>query len=127
MTFPRLLQSLTLALAISASAAGANPATTVVASRPAQLSDSQVRIAVDAVLRRLKDPDSVRAGRAWPAVLHYADGGQNLAVCGLINARNSFGGYTGDQFYLVIMSRDATMATAIFDAELVCRAYGIIP
>ena len=124
MTFPRLLQSLTLALAISASAAGANPATTVVASRPAQLSDSQVRIAVDAVLRRLKDPDSVRA---WPAVLHYADGGQNLAVCGLINARNSFGGYTGDQFYLVIMSRDATMATAIFDAELVCRAYGIIP
>lgn len=127
MKFPRPLQFLVLCSSLTSIEANASPSTTVVASQPTQFTDAQAKVATDAVMRRLKDPESARAGRAWTSILHYADGRQNLAVCGLVNARNSFGGYTGDQFYLVLLSPDSSMATAIFDAELVCRAYGIIP
>lgn len=41
------------------------------------------------VLRNLKDPESARFGDVFI--------GRNDFVCGMINAKNSFGGYTGEQ------------------------------
>lgn len=56
-------------------------------------SDAQIAEIQDAVRRELKDPASATFG--------FMTAGKNaqgrLMVCGLVNARNSFGGYTGMQ------------------------------
>lgn len=46
--------------------------------------------AAQALVRsRLRDPESARFGKVWA--------GRQGAVCGYVNARNAFGGYTGQQ------------------------------
>lgn len=45
---------------------------------------------------RFRDPDSVR----FSDVVAYIDGGKLSAFCGLINAKNGFGGYAGPQFFV---------------------------
>lgn len=48
------------------------------------------------VLMQLRDPESARFGRMWVA---NSDEGQT--VCGSVNARNGFGGYSGStEFYV---------------------------
>lgn len=47
------------------------------------------------VLKVLKDPDSARFGEIW--ALNGTNG--HRTVCGYINARNSFGGYTGNKVF----------------------------
>lgn len=58
-----------------------------------QRGDAAVRAAKAAVTSRLKDPESVRFGRTW------AGGDSMLVGCGYVNAKNSFGGYTGEELF----------------------------
>lgn len=72
-------------LPLSATAAKKHPKEPVVSST--------IRIAQDKVRQSMKDPDSVK----------FAESGAmpNGAVCGMVNAKNSYGGYTGMMMYAV--------------------------
>jgi hypothetical protein len=68
------------------------------AARPATPKEEQA--VLEALKDRLKDPDSAKISN----VKISADG---KTVCGLVNAKNSFGGYTGDSvFYVMAFARD---------------------
>lgn len=60
------------------------------------LSPAEQQTVQEYVVGSLKDPDSARFGQIAAA---KADNG-TIYVCGYVNARNSFGGYTGMQPYL---------------------------
>lgn len=59
-------------------------------------------LAEKAVTAQLKDPDSAKFGDAFVVVTPAKEspGLEDVAVCGLVNAKNGFGGYTGDQRYV---------------------------
>jgi hypothetical protein len=59
----------------------------------------------NAVISVLRDPESARFG--IQAGAKQADG--TVIVCGEVNARNSFGGYTGMKPYLVVYSPSLMM------------------
>jgi hypothetical protein len=65
----------------------------------------------------LKDPDSLRVGFMAP---------KGAAVCGTVNARNSFGGYTGAQVFLATFMPHGTLEQVrIFsDKEVRERYFG---
>jgi hypothetical protein len=46
-----------------------------------------------AVKARLKDPESARFGEQW------VGGKDGTVFCGKVNAKNGFGGYTGEELY----------------------------
>jgi hypothetical protein len=55
-----------------------------------------------AVLAELKDPDSARITGVKPLLTN----GKVTGYCGRVNAKNSFGGYTGDSvFYVSLPAR----------------------
>lgn len=97
--------------------------------KPVQLSARQRR-ALEAGLRRsLKDPESARFGA------HRAGLSETglTTVCGLVNARNSFGGYTGDKPYMAsITDKDAVVVIGMGGTDIqtravleVCGRYGL--
>ena len=51
------------------------------------------------VAARLKDPESARFGPIR-AVSRIWNGSEELVVCGWVNSKNSFGGYTGQTPYI---------------------------
>lgn len=81
----------------------------------------------------MKDPDSTRI-KWMPVVLRRRDGITDY--CGLVNARNSYGGYTGySRFYgQLIADADGrftrmvlrAVGTPDFDLETLCAAYGYV-
>lgn len=101
----------------------AAPATTPVALRAPDVDN--VKLGVSALLR---DPPSAVFGRI--AAARAADG--TTYVCGLVNAKNGFGGYTGevpfagtlaaDRFQLVAMGGTANETWVASD---MCRRYGV--
>lgn len=54
-----------------------------------------------AVEKKLRDPDSAKFG---PMRGQEQKGVNGAIVCGTVNAKNGFGGYAGDQSYVVILS-----------------------
>lgn len=60
---------------------------------PFTLSPSQEAAVKASVTGTLKDPESARFG----TIAASKDGTGTITVCGLVNAKNSFGGYTGNQ------------------------------
>ncbi|MES0168205.1 hypothetical protein NKJ87_19820 [Mesorhizobium sp. M0027] len=84
--------------------------------------------------RRLKDPDSAKfgpiraSGRVW-------NGRKEIVVCGFVNSKNSFGGYTGalpyvgkvydlkGDFDLITMGDESPNAALMVAAA--CRGAGI--
>lgn len=77
---------------------------------------------------QLKDPDSAK----FSSVKAVVDDDQALYVCGLVNAKNSYGGYTGNvafqgllistgAFLPVAFSSDATDQRSTYE---VCAANG---
>lgn len=60
---------------------------------PVELSDSQISFIQNEVRNNLKDPESARFAQI--AAVREPEG--ILLVCGFVNGRNSFGGYTGFQ------------------------------
>lgn len=58
-------------------------------------------IAREAVLARLKDPDSAKFGQ-----IVARDSG---IVCGYVNSKNSFGGYTGDKAFIYFTKKEVAV------------------
>jgi hypothetical protein len=71
--------------------AGCTPTPTLSA---VQLTPSQISLVQTGVRAILKDPDSARFG-----VMAAAQNSEMLVVCGWVNAKNSFGGYTGEEAF----------------------------
>ncbi|MDE0308074.1 MAG: hypothetical protein OXI87_24790 [Albidovulum sp.] len=65
--------------------------------RPTQLTQPQIDIVHQGVKDGLIDPNSAILGN--PVAAYDKSNPQNIRVCGLVNAKNRFGGYTGNQWY----------------------------
>lgn len=65
----------------------------------------------EGLLDKLKDPESARIGKLSVGPTRDKPG---VAVCGEVNARNSFGGYTGMQPFLGFMGPDRAGATKFY-------------
>jgi len=65
------------------------------------LTVDEIRLVQAGVREHLKDPDSAR----FKDILSATDSKNTETVCGLVNAKNSFGGYTGFvPFYGLLMT-----------------------
>ena len=62
------------------------------------LTDEQIEYVQQGVRNVLKDPDSAVFGRIIAGALNASHA--SLVVCGWVNAKNSFGGYTGDKPFI---------------------------
>lgn len=87
--------------------------------------------AQDAVRRGLKDPDSARFG-GMRAGRDPRDG--STVVCGMVNAKNGFGGYTGSAPFQVRFRSGSAVVEAVDDgargsvglAQIWCRNNGLL-
>ena len=81
-----------------------------------------------AVRRNLKDPDSAKFG-SYTAFSHISKGTSQIAVCGYVNAKNSYGGYAGELAYFAIkMGSDFAVVGPDKFYGVVCNdSYGIVP
>lgn|SRR3990167_1881145 len=77
----------------------------------------------------LKDPDSARFDSPFQAVRNSAG---NISVCGYVNGKNSYGGYTGTQPFLGSFSGNNFMVatigsrdTEILAVRQVCQKLGV--
>lgn len=77
--------------------------------RPVELTAEQTTQVQDGVRRSLKDPESARFGPMQAATNEAGD----ISVCGLVNGRNSYGGYTGEQPFIGGFASRAFHVTAI--------------
>ncbi|MER9768898.1 hypothetical protein NKJ09_22870 [Mesorhizobium sp. M0189] len=74
---------------------------------PVDLTPELIAMVKTGVTNRLKDPGSVQFG-AMKASAKTGDR-EMVTVCGFVNAKNSFGGYTGMQpYYGMLLRRSAT-------------------
>lgn len=67
-------------------------------------SDDDAKLSAEKWVRAtLKDPDSAKFSGLYVVRVPGKDkiGGQTLYTCGWVNARNGFGGYTGDSRFVV--------------------------
>jgi hypothetical protein len=62
------------------------------------LSAAETKAVHEAVRSSLKDPESARFGRALAGKLKG-----DVLVCGMVNAKNSYGGYTGEKPYFGLL------------------------
>ncbi len=72
------------------------------------------------VASQMKDPNSVEF-QNW----HAFENQNGLVVCGEINAKNSFGGYSGRQDYVFIFNHD--LISKVLLPEEVARMKGQLP
>lgn len=70
-------------------------------TRPAYLSDSETDAVKAGVRSALKDPNSANFGPIGAA--RYVRDDKSLLVCGWVNARNSYGGYTGMEPFMGVL------------------------
>lgn len=99
--------------------------------KPVILTAAQKNVVERAVRAQLKDPDSARFG-----VMRAGQGEENnITICGLVNAKNGFGGYTGfgtfmgalagGKFDVVGMAGGSEEMT--FAVNKVCADWGLTP
>jgi hypothetical protein len=120
----------TPAISVAQSSGVTSGSSGVTPGRPIKLSEDQRQTVMRDVRRRLKDPESARFGRMSAS---NADG--VVTVCGWVNAKNSYGGYTGmspfngvlsskpKTFFLVGLGSSSSEHSAILE---VCRQAGIV-
>lgn len=89
-----LITSLNLGCATQAAAAN-RPAVTWTKSASTAEEDSAAKAAA---INNLIDPESVRFGEIW--ALDGTNG--ERTICGYVNAKNSFGGYTGMKVFTLL-------------------------
>ena len=75
------------------------------ATRPLQLSAEQVKEVHEGVRKALKDPGSAQFGDLSAAI----DDKGLITICGYVNAKNSYGGFTGHKRYIGMLA-DSTNA-----------------
>lgn len=68
---------------------------------PITLTPAQRKAVQTGLKTRLKDPDSARFGEFKAG----RDGKGEITVCGYVNAKNSYGGYTGQKPFLGVLSQ----------------------
>ncbi len=71
----------------------------------AELTDAERAIVKKSVKAELKDPDSARF--KWLPIAgskKKVGGARSMLYCGVVNSRNSFGGYAGDAPYSVFLA-----------------------
>ena len=106
-----------------------SPTAAIAPGVPTQLSSAQIKIVQENVRKALKDPESARFG-----VTKAAKSDKDVVtVCGFVNAKNSYGGYTGEKPFLgtllksggfVVISAGGDDASVSASLE-VCKASGI--
>lgn len=113
---------------------GVDPAASVPRS-PYPLSAAATKVIQDGVRKSLKDPNSAMFGTMVAA---KGAGDAGVYVCGYVNAKNSFGGYTGDTPFMGLLAVDDKKGPFAFgltgmggtDTETaviyqMCREYGV--
>lgn len=105
-----------------------------VAMAPYKLSAAEISAIKDGVKRGLKDPGSAQFEGGFAA--GQEPGKKEITVCGFVNAKNGFGGYTGRKPFMgVLQAKPAFFATAGYggtssetEAVLtICKRYGLSP
>jgi hypothetical protein len=76
---------------------------------PITLSAEQVKQIQSGVLASLKDPDSAKFSGPMVATKKSND---DIHACGLVNAKNSYGGYVGDSPYIATLRDGKVIDTA---------------
>ena len=94
----RLSGTAALVMSLSACLQSVNQPTAQIAAAPRRDLTQTEKLAIGAAIaRKMKDPDSVKF--LWMPVALIEENG-NTRYCGLINGRNSYGGFTGyTRFY----------------------------
>lgn len=80
-----------------------------------------IKWAQEAVGKQLKDPASAQYGRTFvvPASEKSEKFSDMRVVCGDVNAKNAYGGYTGATRYIVLFGKPASGGdTAVLDVEM---------
>ena len=94
-----MLRIVAICLAIATSASADDPGGPF---GPAKVSKADIALAQGTVRAALLDPASANFGPVGA--------GQNprgrVVICGLVNGKNAFGGYTGDQYFYGALSAD---------------------
>lgn len=88
---------------VSACTTGNYPSAPQAPKKPRQfvsLTQSERQMVERAIRQRLKDPNSAM----FNSIGGFGKSGV-ITVCGMVNARNSFGGYTGDQLFSTLLIR----------------------
>ena len=104
--------------------------TTAKTSTPTTLTAADTKAIHEGIRKALKDPDSARYGTMTASVNEKG----SVTVCGFVNAKNSFGGYTGEKPFVGILSRNLGLFSIIgmgggesddFAVRHVCRGAGL--
>lgn len=117
-------------------AAAAAASSSLKAQKPFKLTEADITAIKDGVRKSLKDPESTRFG----AIKAVSDDGTTAAVtvCGYVNAKNSVGGYIGEQLFVGVITGSGPKKgfhvigmggteTSSLTAKAVCSATGLIP
>lgn len=92
----------------------------VIVTKKRDLTDPEKQIIENSVKDRLKDPDS-----AMFKLPKVNEDGKPDTYCGLVNAKNSYGGYTGYKPFLATLSRPNGEVTASFPMMPDASRYGL--
>lgn len=101
------------AVSLAMTVAGCAGSAGVSSPPSAAMSQADVKAAVMAARITFKDPDSIRDTRigqpyssgCWGEFAHMITSAIDTCVCVAVNARNSYGGYTGLQTQVALISR----------------------
>lgn len=103
-----------MVLGLSVAAASLGPAAAgPTKTQRVQLTADQRAMVEAGVRKELKDPESARFGK----MLAKPDTGQMILVCGLVNARNSYGGYAGPGPYIGFLLEKGFVVIGLGNAE----------
>jgi hypothetical protein len=64
---------------------------------------------------RLRDPESARF--RWPTPSPDARGSSELRTCGWVNAKNAYGGYSGEVQFYVVRDKDFKIVSLEFEPD----------
>jgi hypothetical protein len=78
-----------------------------------KLSSAQITKVKQAVIERLKDPESARFNSAFVASKQEG----LIYVCSFVNAKNSYGGYTGNKPFQAILHKDQTVVFVVLGGD----------
>ena len=115
-----------------------SPPPVVKATTPRALTSAEKAVVEEGVRKSLKDPNSAMFG---PMAAAQEDE-KNTWVCGYVNARNSYGGYTGDKPFMgglahipaekqkietFVVTGIGGTESASYEVLEMCRRYGVLP
>lgn len=81
---------------------------------PYELTASDRMAVSESVKGKLKDPESARFG----LMLATRRQGDPIKVCGYVNAKNSFGGYTGNEIFLGVLTSGGSKSAAFSTTDI---------